>query len=107
MYSTQENKSTDTMQKSIIDFCSILCLYQVQFEHLCAEKNIHDVESVAITELQQIPSVLVQTRNSMSSNHTLPCFHIFSNVCVEIPVRTVDSECDTLSRVSFTLSTKA
>jgi len=58
--------------------------------------------------VHQIPSVLIQTQNSMPSNLTLPCFHVCSNVCVlKSLMRTVDSEGDTVSRAAFTSSTKA
>jgi len=52
-------------------FASFFVCTKYTCEPLYAEKGINDAESVATTELQQITSVFVQTRNSMPSNHTL------------------------------------
>jgi len=68
------------------------------------KKDIHGVESVATTELQQIPTVLVQKRKSMLSNHTLPCSVSIPMYTLKSSMRTGDSEGDILTRSSFTSS---
>ena len=69
-------------QRFLIHARSIPCIF-VNLSVL--ENGIHDAESVATTELQWIPSVLIQPSDSMFSDHTLPRICVCSNMCVKIP----------------------
>ena len=73
------------------------------------EKGIHNAESIATTELQQILSVFIQSRDSMFSDHILTriCVLCVPTCALKSPIRTADSVGDTRRKASFTLLTNA
>ena len=61
---------------------SILCIL-VNLSVL--EKGIHDAKFVATrTELQKVPSILIQSSDSMFSDHTFPRICVCSNMRIKI-----------------------
>ena len=55
-----ENKSDETMQKSMKDFCAILSLYHVYLWTSLCWKDIYNAKLVVTTKLQYMPAVFVK-----------------------------------------------
>ena len=106
--STSENKSDETVQKSIKDFWSILGRYHVYLWTSLCWKKVFMMRSPLLQ--QSCNKYLPFSFSPVTPCFPITPFHVSVSVptcALKSPIRTVDSVVDTRRRASFTSSTKA